>query len=120
MNLLFIHATELGVFRCEEEDVSLTEKALEILTKLALDTTLRYVLNLLSCAQMLARKRKAESIEEVDIRRAYMYFYDEKRSVQWIKEQEKELVSEEGVDFAVGGRPFEKPKPTGEDAMDES
>ncbi|KAI0756216.1 TIP49-domain-containing protein [Daedaleopsis nitida] len=105
--------------RCEEEDVTLTDKALEILTGLASDTTLRYVLNLISCAQMLARKRKAEAIEEVDIRRAYVYFWDEKRSVQWIKETEKELVSEEGVDFAVGGRPFGKLK-SAEDVMDES
>ena len=95
---------------------------MKILTQMASDTTLRYVLNLISCAQMLARKRKAESIEETDIRRAYVYFFDEKRSVQWMKEQEGTLVSEEGVDFAAGGRPFEKPKPkpAGEDAMDES
>ncbi|KAI0800486.1 TIP49-domain-containing protein [Fomes fomentarius] len=108
--------------RCEEEDVSLSEQALNILKKMAGDTTLRYVLNLISCAQMLARKRRSESISEVDIRRAYMYFFDEKRSVQWIKEQENELVSEEGVDFAAGGRPFEKlqPKPAGEEVMDES
>ncbi len=112
----------LRVFRCEEEDVSLSEQALNILKKMAGDTTLRYVLNLISCAQMLARKRRSESISEVDIRRAYTYFFDEKRSVQWIKEQENELVSEEGVDFAAGGRPFEKlrPKPAGEEVMDES
>ncbi|KAI0778907.1 TIP49-domain-containing protein [Trametes elegans] len=105
--------------RCEEEDVTLSEKALDILTHLAADTTLRYVLNLISCAQMLARKRKAEAVEEVDIRRAYQYFYDEKRSVDWIKEQQHRLVSEEGVDFAVGSKPSAKGQ-AGGDAMDES
>ena len=106
--------------RCEEEDVTLSNSALQILTGLASDTTLRYVLNLISCAQMLAKKRKSETVEDVDIRRAYTYFFDEKRSVQWIKEQHNRLVSEEGIDFAVGGAPFgEKPKGP-EDAMDES
>ncbi|KAI0658411.1 TIP49-domain-containing protein [Cubamyces menziesii] len=107
--------------RCEEEDVTLTESALDILTRLAADTTLRYVLNLISCAQMLARKRKAEAVEDTDIRRAYSYFFDEKRSVQWIKEQQHRLVSEEGVDFEAGSRPAAgKPTATGGDAMDES
>ena len=92
---------------------------MEILVRLAQDTTLRYVLNLISCAQMLARKRKSETVDEVDIRRAYTYFFDEKRSVEWIKELQEKLVSEEGVDFAVGGRPAGMPKRT-EDAMDES
>ena len=68
---------------------------------------------------MLARKRKSETVDDVDVRRAYMYFYDEKRSVEWIKEQQEQLVSEEGVDFAVGGRPFGKAK-AAEDAMDVS
>ncbi|KAH9897619.1 TIP49-domain-containing protein [Cubamyces lactineus] len=107
--------------RCEEEDVTLTESALDILTRLAADTTLRYVLNLISCAQMLARKRKAEAVEDTDIRRAYSYFFDEKRSVQWIKEQQHKLVSEEGVDFEAGSRPAAgKPPAVGGDEMDES
>ncbi|KAI0354726.1 TIP49-domain-containing protein [Trametes cingulata] len=106
--------------RCEEEDVTLSESALKILTGLAADTTLRYVLNLISCAQMLARKRKAEVVEDEDIRRAYVYFFDEKRSVQWIKEQQHRLVTEEGVDFALGSQPSAKAKPSEGEAMDES
>ncbi|KAI0652619.1 TIP49-domain-containing protein [Trametes meyenii] len=106
--------------RCEEEDVTLTQPALEILTRLAGDTTLRYVLNLISCSQMIARKRKAEAVEETDIRRAYAYFYDEKRSVQWIKEQQHKLVSEEGVDFPAGAPPAGAAKAAEGEAMDES
>ena len=112
--------TSLVEYRCEEEDVTLTDSALEILTGLASDTTLRYVLNLISCAQMLARKRKSEAVEDVDIRRAYTYFFDEKRSLQWIKEQHDTLVTEEGIDFAVGGVPFGGKAKATEDAMDES
>ena len=102
--------------------MKLSDSALQILTGLAADTTLRYVLNVISCAQMLARKRRSEMVEDADIRRAYGYFFDEKRSVEWIKEQQNRLVYEEGIDFAVGAVPFggaQKAK-TVEDAMDES
>ena len=61
-------------------------------------TTLRYALNLISTAQVLARKRKSAQVDVEDLRRAYAYFMDEKRSVQWLKEQQGTLVFEE-----VGG-----------------
>ncbi|KAK0473039.1 TIP49 C-terminus-domain-containing protein [Armillaria novae-zelandiae] len=81
--------------RCQEEDVTLTADATNVLTSMAMQTTLRYSLNLISCAQMLARKRKAEQVGVEDLRRAYTYFMDEKRSVQWLKEQQGSLVFEE-------------------------
>ena len=61
---------------------------------MAMQTTLRYALNLISCAQVLARKRKAENVDVEDLRRAYTYFMDEKRSVQWLKEQQGSLMFE--------------------------
>ncbi|EPS99405.1 hypothetical protein FOMPIDRAFT_1030917 [Fomitopsis schrenkii] len=81
--------------RCEEEDVSLAEGALIVLTKIAGDNTLRYALNLISTAQVIARKRKAAQVEVDDVRKVYGYFMDEKRSVQWLKEQQGQLVFEE-------------------------
>jgi len=81
--------------RCQEEDVSLTPDAATLLTSMALDSTLRYSLNLISCAQVIARKRKAEQVDTQDLRRAYTYFMDEKRSVQWLKEQQGSLMFEE-------------------------
>jgi RuvB-like protein 2 len=62
---------------------------------MAMETTLRYALNLISCAQVLARKRKAEQVDVEDLRRAYTYFMDEKRSVDWLKQQQGSLVFEE-------------------------
>jgi RuvB-like protein 2 len=82
------------IFRCEEEDVTLAAEALSVLTSMAVQTTLRYALNLISCAQVLARKRKAERVDVDDLRRAYTYFMDEKRSVQWLKEQQGSLMFE--------------------------
>jgi RuvB-like protein 2 len=62
---------------------------------MAMETTLRYALNLISCAQVLARKRKAEQVDVEDLRRAYTYFMDERRSVEWLKQQQGALVFEE-------------------------
>src|SRR5262249_41577340 len=81
--------------RCQEEDVTLTADAQTVLTSMATQTTLRYSLNLISCAQVIARKRKAEQVDVEDLKRAYSYFMDEKRSVQWLKEQQGSLVFEE-------------------------
>jgi RuvB-like protein 2 len=81
--------------RCEEEDVKLTPDAQSVLTSTAMQTTLRYALNLISCAQVVARKRKVTQVDVQDLRRAYSYFMDEKRSVQWLKEQQGSLVFEE-------------------------
>ncbi|KAF8547765.1 TIP49-domain-containing protein [Imleria badia] len=78
--------------RCEEEDVTLTSDALNVLTSMAGSTTLRYALNLISCANVIARKRKADKVDVEDLRRAYVYFMDEKRSVQWLKEQQGSLM----------------------------
>ncbi|KAF6753292.1 TIP49-domain-containing protein [Ephemerocybe angulata] len=91
--------------RCQEEDVQLTPEATDVLTSMALQTTLRYALNLISCAQVCAKKRKAEEVDVEDLRRAYTYFMDEKRSVQWLKEQQGVLMFDEmdgeGMDTAA-------------------
>lgn len=81
--------------RCQEEDVQLTSDAVGVLTSMALQTTLRYALNLIACARILAQKRKSEKVDVDDLRRAYMCFMDEKRSVQWLKEQQGSLMFEE-------------------------
>ena len=78
--------------RCEEEDVTLSESALQVLTQMGKETTLRYVLNLISCAHIVATKRKAEKVDVDDLRNAYTYFMDDKRSVQWMEEQQGYLL----------------------------
>ncbi|KAK0224558.1 TIP49 C-terminus-domain-containing protein [Armillaria nabsnona] len=64
--------------RCQEEDVSIIADATSVLTSTATQTTLRYSLNLISCVQILAWKRKVEQVGAEDPRRAYTYFVDEK------------------------------------------
>ena len=45
---------------------------------------------------MLAKKRKSEKIEVVDVKRAYEYFLDLTRSQEWLKGQMGKLIFEEG------------------------
>ncbi|KAF9511484.1 hypothetical protein BS47DRAFT_1373036 [Hydnum rufescens UP504] len=71
--------------RCQEEDVNLTEGSLAVLTSMASQTTLRYALNLISCADIVAKKRKADAVDVDDLR----------RSVQWLKEQQGTMIFDE-------------------------
>ncbi|EIW87275.1 TIP49-domain-containing protein [Coniophora puteana RWD-64-598 SS2] len=93
---------EIVHIRCEEEDVRLSDDARDVLTSMAEQTTLRYALQLIACAQVLARQRRAEAVGVEDLRRAYGYFMDEKRSVQWLKEQQGNLMFEESLPDGAG------------------
>lgn len=84
--------------RCEEEDVQMTEDALEFLTKIGSETTLRYAIQLITISSLLAAKRKITEVDLPDIRRAYTMFLDVKRSSDYLKDHQKEyLFSEEQV-----------------------
>jgi RuvB-like protein 2 len=83
--------------RCEEEDVELSEEALDFLTEIGAQTTLRYSIQLITTSSLLAAKRKASEVDLVDIRRAYSMFLDVKRSSDYLRDHQKEyLFSEEG------------------------
>ena len=84
--------------RCQEEDVTLSAEALAVLTSMAGSTTLRYALNLISCADVIAKKRSSASVDMEDLRRCYEYFLDEKRSVKWLQEQHGKMLFDEEED----------------------
>jgi len=88
--------------RANEEDVDLSPDALTLLTKIAEEAGLRYASNLLTTATLISLKRKAKTIETSDVQRSYVLFYDPKRSVNFVGEQEKRLIGDNGeVSFAV-------------------
>jgi RuvB-like protein 2 len=51
-----------SLHRCEEEDAEMTEDALLVLTRLSLETSLRYAIQLITVANLIARKRKAMEV----------------------------------------------------------
>jgi len=77
---------EILTIRSQEEDVTLSAPALESLTKIGADTSLRYAIQLITASNLVAKRRKSSTVEIPDVRRVYGLFLDERRSVQYLKE----------------------------------
>ncbi|KPI87085.1 putative ATP-dependent DNA helicase putative ruvb DNA helicase-like protein [Leptomonas seymouri] len=92
--------------RCEEEDVELSEDAFALLTVLGKTTSLRYVLQLITTANMVAQKRKSSTVGVEDIKKVYFLFIDLRRSVELLQEHEKDfLFGEEDAHVENSTRP---------------
>uniref|UniRef100_A0A8C4TK46 RuvB-like helicase n=1 Tax=Erpetoichthys calabaricus TaxID=27687 RepID=A0A8C4TK46_ERPCA len=72
--------------RCEEEDVEMSDDAYTVLTRIGLETSLRYSIQLITAANLVCRKRKGTEVQVEDIKRVYSLFLDESRSTQYMKE----------------------------------
>ena len=48
----------LVICRCEEEDVEVSDDALTVLTRIGMETSLRYAIQLITTAHLVCRKRK--------------------------------------------------------------
>lgn len=81
--------------RCEEEDVEMTDDALELLTRIGMETSLRYAIHMIIAASLVAEKRKNSEVEIEDIKRVYTLFVDVKRSTQFLMEYQKEFMYNE-------------------------
>lgn len=78
--------------RCQEEDVEMNDEAKELLTKIGATTSLRYAIHLITCAALVAQKRKATEVEMDDIGTVYSLFIDIDRSRQYLTEHEQEFM----------------------------
>eukprot|EP00930_Biecheleria_cincta_P084980 TRINITY_DN74402_c0_g1_i1.p1 TRINITY_DN74402_c0_g1~~TRINITY_DN74402_c0_g1_i1.p1 ORF type:complete len:472 (-),score=118.30 TRINITY_DN74402_c0_g1_i1:83-1498(-) len=84
--------------RAEEEDVEMTDDAKELLTKIGVESTLRYAIHLITVANLVALKRKAQEVDVQDIRKVYSLFVDVKRSTQFLMEYQQEFMFSEVQD----------------------
>lgn len=102
---------QILAIRAQEEEVDVSPDALALLTKIGQEAGLRYASNLIITASLLSNKRKAKIVEIEDVERSYRLFYDPKRSVKFVGEQEKRLIGDEGgVEFTATnghGEPME-------------
>lgn len=74
----------------------MTEAALEFLTEIGVETTLRYAIQLITTSSLLAAKRKVSEVDQSDVARAYSMFLDVKRSSDYLKDHQSQyLFSEE-------------------------
>jgi len=81
--------------RAEEEDVEMTDEAKELLTKIGVESTLRYAIHLITVSNLVAMKRKAQEVDVQDIRKVYTLFVDVKRSAQFLMEYQQEFMFSE-------------------------
>jgi len=88
--------------RCQEEDVDMSSDALDLLTKIATETSLRYAIQLITTASLVSIKRKATEVGVEDIKRVYTLFVDLKRSTQYLKDySDTFLYSEDAKDVTM-------------------
>lgn len=86
---------EILKIRCEEEDCEMSDDALTVLTRIALETSLRYAIQLITTASLVCRKRKSTEVNIEDVKRVYSLFLDESRSTQFLKEYQDEFMFNE-------------------------
>ncbi|XP_064401849.1 ruvB-like 2 [Halichondria panicea] len=83
---------QILTIRCEEEDVEMSDDAVAILTRIGMETSLRYSIQLITAAALTARKRKATEVNVEDIKRVYSQFLDEHRSTQFLQEYQDQFL----------------------------
>lgn len=81
--------------RSEEEDVEMAEDAADLLVEIAVSTSLRYAIQLITTSNIVAMKRKSPKVEVVDLRHVYSLFVDVKRSIEFLNEQQGTYMFEE-------------------------
>ena len=84
--------------RCEEEDVEMEDDALDLLTRIGAETSMRYAIQMIITASLVAYKRKAALVEIEDIKKVYSLFVDLKRSTQFLMEYQSEFMFNEIAD----------------------
>ncbi|CAI4794202.1 AAC_HP2_G0052110.mRNA.1.CDS.1 [Saccharomyces cerevisiae] len=86
------HITGLGL----DENLQPRPTSEDLLTKTGVETSLRYSSNLISVAQQIAMKRKNNTVEVEDVKRAYLLFLDSARSVKYVQENESQYIDDQG------------------------
>ncbi|RVE40798.1 hypothetical protein evm_014552 [Chilo suppressalis] len=87
---------EILNIRCEEEDCQMSNDALTVLTRVATETSLRYAIQLITTASLVAKRRKATEVSMEDVKKVYSLFLDEHRSEQFLKEYQDEFMFNDG------------------------
>jgi len=93
--------------RCAEEQVDVDAAALELLTRIARERTLRYAMHLITVSQLTAHKRQCRTVQLEHVERCFRLFVDVQRSTARLVEHDQsymfnEVTKEEGGG-GVGG-----------------
>ena len=79
--------------------MDLSSDALDLLTEIGVDCSLRYSIQLITSSYHACLRRKATQVAIEDVRKVYELFIDVNRSVQFLKEYHDQLLfSDENMD----------------------
>ncbi|KAL7561768.1 hypothetical protein ACA910_013308 [Epithemia clementina (nom. ined.)] len=81
--------------RCDEEEVDMEPTALELLTRIASETSLRYAINLIITSQLNAKKHKRSVVAMEDVERCFDLFVDVKRSTKLLIKYQNDFLFNE-------------------------
>ncbi len=68
--------------------MEISDDALNVLTKIGKETSLRYSIQLITLSSIISRNRKAREVTVDDVKRVYEVFLDEARSSENLREYE--------------------------------
>lgn len=80
---------EIITIRAREEGVKLSSEALELLTKIGVENSLRYAIQLLTPAQLRAKEQGREEVNKDDVEYVSKLFLSLKESVEYVKQHEE-------------------------------
>eukprot|EP00769_Ergobibamus_cyprinoides_P001281 gnl/Ergobibamus_cyprinoides/2309.p1 GENE.gnl/Ergobibamus_cyprinoides/2309~~gnl/Ergobibamus_cyprinoides/2309.p1 ORF type:complete len:117 (+),score=36.07 gnl/Ergobibamus_cyprinoides/2309:192-542(+) len=80
------------VIRAQEEDVEVTEAAMNHLAQIGTSTSLRYAISLVTAAGLVARRRGASEVEVADVVKVYSLLSDVKRSADAMTQYEQQFL----------------------------
>ncbi|MCS7384329.1 MAG: hypothetical protein NDF53_01135 [archaeon GB-1867-097] len=78
--------------RSKEENVKINEEALDKLTKIGVETSLRYAVQMLTPAYVIAKRKGKNEVEVEEIEEIRKLFSDIKQSTRYLKEHEEEML----------------------------
>lgn len=81
--------------RCVEEQVEMAPAALELLTRIANETALRYAMHLITMSQLQAERKKRVKVELEDVEVCFELYYDVRRSTQLLMEYQGQFLFNE-------------------------
>ncbi len=84
---------EIIKIRAKAEKIEIDEQALELLTKLGVEHSLRYALQLLAPAYEVAKEEGKEKVCKEHVETVAKLFVDVKKSSKYLKEMEEKLLS---------------------------
>lgn len=84
--------SEILKLRCEEEDVQVSQDGHALLTRIGLETSLRYAMYLITSSALVCSMRKGTEVGLEDIKHTYALFADVKRSTQALTDYQTEYL----------------------------